>query len=80
MERLHVLGYTNVVEVNFGAASPDRHQANMRAYMWNKLRDWLEHGAIVTDQVLENDLIGPCADRNRKEQAGHAEAGCRFAG
>jgi hypothetical protein len=40
----------------------------MRAYMWNKLRDWLEHGSIVGDQVLENDLIGPCADRNRSDQ------------
>jgi hypothetical protein len=68
VERLRSMGFTNVQEVNFGAKSPDRHQANMRAYMWNRLRDWLEHGAIVTDQVLENDLIGPCADRNRSDQ------------
>lgn len=68
VERLRAMGFTNVQEVNFGAASPDRHQANMRAYMWNKLRDWLEHGAIVTDPVLENDLVGPCADRNRRDQ------------
>jgi len=68
VERLRSMGFHNVQEVNFGAASPDRHQANMRAYMWNKMRDWLEHGAIVSDQVLENDLIGPCADRNRRDQ------------
>lgn len=68
VERLKSMGFTNVQEVNFGANSPDRHQANMRAYMWNKLRDWLEHGAIVGDTVLENDLTGPGADRNRREQ------------
>ena len=38
VERLHLLGFANVIEVNFGAASPDRHQANMRAYMWNLCR------------------------------------------
>ena len=68
VERLRAMGFRNVQEVNFGANSPDRHQANMRAYMWNKMRDWLEHGAIVADTVLENDLTGPCADRNRREQ------------
>ena len=34
-ERLKVLGYENVVEVNFGGQSPDLHQLNMRAYMSN---------------------------------------------
>ena len=68
VERLKSMGFANVQEVNFGANSPDRHQANMRAYMWNKLRDWLPHGSIVADTVLENDLTGPCADRNRREQ------------
>jgi len=68
VERLKTMGFTNVQEVNFGANSPDRHQANMRAYMWNKLRDWLEHGAITGDVVLENDLTGPGADRNRRDQ------------
>src|SRR5262245_9884803 len=33
VERLKTMGFTNVQEVNFGANSPDRHQANMRAYM-----------------------------------------------
>jgi hypothetical protein len=68
VERLKGMGFTNVQEVNFGANSPDRHQANMRAYMWNKMRDWLEHGAIVSDIVLENDLTAPGADRNRRDQ------------
>ena len=62
VERLHVLGYSNVIEVNFGSPSPDRHQANMRAYMWNQLREWLPHGAIpATDEKLAIDLSGPDA-------------------
>lgn len=68
VERLRTMGFTNVIEVNFGSKSPDRHQANMRAYMWNKLRDWLERGSIVPDTVLENDLAAPGADRNRSDQ------------
>jgi hypothetical protein len=62
VERLHVLGFENVIEVNFGAASPDRHQANMRAYMWNLVREWLPNGAIpVEDEKLALDLGSPGA-------------------
>src|SRR5215471_1446769 len=32
--RLRSLGFEHVYEVNFGGASPDAHQLNMRAYMW----------------------------------------------
>jgi hypothetical protein len=59
VNRLHQLGYRNVVEINFGSASPDVHQANMRAYMWCKMRDWLLNGAIDSDRRLETDLSGP---------------------
>jgi hypothetical protein len=62
VERLHVLGFANVIEVNFGAASPDRHQANMRAYMWNLAKEWLPHGAIpADDEKLALDLGSPGA-------------------
>jgi hypothetical protein len=62
VERLHVLGYDNVIEVNFGGASLDRHQANMRAYMWNATKEWLPHGAIpADDEKLALDLAGPGA-------------------
>ena len=47
VERLHTLNFRNVHEVNFGGDSPDAHQANMRAYMWNKAKDWLLTGAIA---------------------------------
>src|SRR5215471_15165690 len=68
VERLRAMGFTNVQEVNFGSPSPDRHQANMRAFMWNKLRDWLQKGAIPSDPLLEMDLVGPGFHLNRSEQ------------
>jgi hypothetical protein len=62
VERLHVLGFSNVVEVNFGGASSDRHQANMRAYMWSAMKEWLPHGALPTDDdKLALDLGSPGA-------------------
>lgn len=60
VERLHLLGYKNAVEINFGAASPDRHQANMRAYLWNLQKEWLLRGAIsADDEKPASDLAGP---------------------
>jgi hypothetical protein len=67
-ERLKVLGFTNVHEVRFGGDSPDRHQANRRAYMWNRLKDWLLSGAIPTDERLEADLTGPGFHLNKRDQ------------
>jgi hypothetical protein len=60
VERLRAMGYRNVFEVRFGAPSPDSHYANMRAFMWAKLKDWLRSGVIdAADQRLEADLAGP---------------------
>lgn len=59
-DRLRQLGYAKqVTEVQFGAAAPDKHFANMRAYIWSQLRDWLMYGAIPDDSALETDLTGP---------------------
>ena len=58
-DRLRQLGHVNVTEVQFGSKSPDPKQANMRAYIWTRMKEWLDHGAISTDPVLETDLIGP---------------------
>lgn len=44
--RLQAMGFKNVFEVNFGAASPDPHYLNMRAYMWGKTKDWLLLGGL----------------------------------
>lgn len=59
VERLKLLGYDNVHEVSFGGQSPDHHQANMRAYMWQRMKDWLLKGAIDDLAQLEIGLTGP---------------------
>ncbi|PWT75415.1 MAG: terminase [Chloroflexi bacterium] len=69
VERLKGMGFDNVAEINFGGPSPDRHQANMRAYMWQKMREWLDRGAIPPDDiVLETDLAAPGSHLNRSDQ------------
>lgn len=73
VDRLRQLGFSNVQEVNFGAVSPDPHYANMRAYMWVKMRDWLESGAIEGTKAesgrrLERDLSGPGYVHNSKDK------------
>ena len=58
--RLQQLGFKNVFEIQFGAACPDkRHYANMRVWMWGRMRDWLANGMIDADLQLETDLTGP---------------------
>jgi hypothetical protein len=66
--RLRALGHQNIIEVNFGADSPNVKCANMRAYMWDRMKEWLLHGGIPTDPKLEVDLIGPGykPDRNQR--------------
>src|SRR5207237_7990179 len=67
-ERLRVLGLDNVHEIRFGGESPDPHQANQRAYQWNKLKDWLLSGAIPDDERLEADLTGPGFHLNKQDR------------
>lgn len=59
VDRLRQLGHKNVVDVQFGAQAPDPKMANMRAFMWSKMRDWLRMGAIDSTSALEMDLTGP---------------------
>lgn len=67
--RLQALGFSNVHEVTFGAKSPDRHQFNMRAYMWNNCKEWLTRGAIdPDDEKLAKDLAGPGYGINQTSQ------------
>ena len=68
VNRLQQLGFTNVAETNFGSQSIDIHQANMRAYMWQRMKDWLIHGSIDRDQQLEIDLTGPGFKHNTRDQ------------
>lgn len=67
-DRIRQLGYP-VTEIQFGAASPDRHFANMRAYMWNKMKEWMQQGgAIPDDPALETDLTSPEFKHNKRDQ------------
>jgi hypothetical protein len=73
VERLHVLGYENVHEIRFGGESPDDDYANMRAYMWGRMKDWLPNGAIETSATpggvrLESDLAAPGYHLNQKDR------------
>lgn len=68
-ERLLGMGFNQVQEIRFGSDSLDIHQANRRAYMWNKMKEWLPTGAIdPTDERLETDLTAPGYHINRKDQ------------
>lgn len=69
VERLRLLGHKQVIEINFGGQSADTHDANMRAYMWRKAKEWLLHGAIpLKDQKLADDFEGPGFHLNNKDQ------------
>jgi len=56
---LRTLGHKNVMDINFGADSPNSKQVYFRDYMWQKLKDFLLLGAIDKDPQLETDLSGP---------------------
>jgi hypothetical protein len=58
--RLRLMGFKNIVTVNFGAHSPNPRCAYMRDYMWQEMREWLRNGAIDNDPGLAADLAGPC--------------------
>jgi hypothetical protein len=67
-DRIKQMGHRNVVEVQFGGESPDPKLANMRAYMWSMLRDWLTKGAIDTLPQLEIDLCGPGYHHDKQDR------------
>lgn len=67
-DRLRQLGHRNVVDVQFGGESPDPTYANMRAYMWGKMRDWLAVGAIDTSARLESDLTAPGYTHDKRDR------------
>lgn len=68
-DRLRQLGWKNVVDVQFSTKSPDPKMANMRAYMWSRMRDWLrERGCIDSTPDLETDLTGPGYEADRQDR------------
>lgn len=69
VSRLRQMGFSQVHEINFGGESLDAHDANQRAYMWHRLKDWLLLGAIdPKDQRLATDLGAPGFHLNKKNQ------------
>src|SRR5579864_4049529 len=59
-QRLRSLGFTNVMEVNFGQDATDPKYAYRRDEMWGKMRQWLlDGGAIDKDPGLSADLAKP---------------------
>jgi hypothetical protein len=66
--RLQALGYTNVHEVKFGGDSPDSHQANMRAYMYAKAKDFLLLGSLPDDEALCQQLAMPGFHHNTRSE------------
>lgn len=68
VDRLRQLSHTNVHEVQFGSESPDPKLANMRSFMWSKLRDWLPKGSIDGTPRLETDLTGPGYKHDKQDR------------
>jgi hypothetical protein len=46
--------------------TPDRTKANMRAYTWDKMKDWLLHGAIEADEKMAAEPADPGYHINRR--------------
>jgi hypothetical protein len=67
-DRLRQLGHANVIDVQFGGLSPDPMIANMRAYIWDRMRTWLERGAIDATSDLETDLVGPGYGHDKQDR------------
>ena len=62
VDRLHELGWDNVIGINFGStAINDKLYMRRRSEMWALLRDWLEEGncQIPDDDALHADLSAP---------------------
>lgn len=70
VERLKAMGYKNVNEVRFGSESLDHHQANLRAYMYDRAKEWLGTTGCIDpkDQILETDLTAPGFHINRQDK------------
>lgn len=82
VERLSAMGFRNVQEVSFGSTVtphkalkptprdvPDLVPFNMRAYMWQKMKDWLATAAIdPKDDRLAADLVGPGFHLTKKDE------------
>lgn len=68
VDRLRQLRY-KVVEVNSGEkASDENRYFNVRAEIWDRMRQWLKVGAIPDDVEMRTDLIGPEYGYDKRER------------
>lgn len=59
IDRLRQLGHV-ITNVSFGSKAPMTGFANLRAYIWWKMKEWLESGgAIPRDEELMRELATP---------------------
>jgi hypothetical protein len=69
LDEIRRRGY-KVYQIQFGGASPNDKQGNMRAYMWQRGKDWLyEQGALPDDERLKEDITGPEFGHRAKDDA-----------
>lgn len=68
VDRLRQLGHSQAVEIQFGAQAPDAKCANMRAFMWRRMRDWLDKGCIDAASRLETDLTAPGYHHDKQDR------------
>lgn len=75
--RLRDLGHRNVMDIDFGADSPDPQYVYMRDYIWGQMKAWLPGGAIdgkhdgterCSHCQLEADLMGPSTVPDRHQR------------
>ena len=64
VDRLHQLGYRNMIEITFGANAPDtRHFANMRTYMWSQMKRlagaWVDRPQRSSGNRFTRPLVSP---------------------
>lgn len=58
-----------IIDVNFAMKAPDRHYANMRSYIWWKLREALRSGLAIEDSAeLEAEMTAPEYGHNNADQ------------
>lgn len=64
-----LLPNSTIIDVGFANTAPDRHYANMRTYIWWRLREMIKAGLAIEDSSeLERELTSPEYGHNAKDQ------------
>lgn len=58
-----------IIDVNFASSAPDNHYANMRTYIWWKMRDAIKSGLAIEDSSeFDEELTSPEYSHNGRDQ------------